>query len=119
MKQHIDAIKKTLATEGLGEKVVGQLKELREWFKANRNEPGYVKMIRWAYEDVENNGDYTFLYLEEDGGKENLDYFIDLLSDYQNKYNKEELQEIRNLMEGIEPEEELEEGNEEAEESAE
>jgi hypothetical protein len=104
MKQHIDAIKKTLATEGIGEKVVAQLKELREYFKANLNEPGYVKMIRMAYENIEETSDYTFLYLEEEDGKANLEYLVDLLSDYQNKYNKEELQEVRNLMEGIVPE---------------
>jgi hypothetical protein len=109
MDKYIDAIKKTLATEGIGETVITQLKELREWFKTNLNEPGYVKMIRLAYEDIEGNGDYTYLFLEESNGKENLEYFIDLLSDYQNKYNKEELQEIRNLMEGIVPEEEEEE----------
>ncbi len=104
MKQHIDAIKKTLATEGIGEKVVAQLKELREYFKANLNEPGYVKIIRMAYENIEETNDYTFLYLEEEDGKVNLDYLVDLLSDYQNKYNKEELMEVRNLMEGIVPE---------------
>jgi hypothetical protein len=49
------------------------------------------------------------LYLEEDGGKENLEYLVDLLGDHSNKYNREELQEIRNLMEGIVPEEEEEE----------
>jgi hypothetical protein len=109
MKQHIDAIKKTLAVEGIGAKVIDQLKELREWFKANREEPGYVKMIRLAYENIEENNDYTFLYLEEEDGKGNLEYLIDLLADYDNKYNKEELQDIKNLMLGIEPEEEEEE----------
>lgn len=114
MKQHIDAIKKTIASEGIGAKVVSQLKELREWFKANLNEPGYVKMIRLAYENIEENDDYTFLYLEEEDGKANLEYLVDLLSDYNNKYNKEELQDIKNLMLGIEPEEEEgEEGQEE------
>jgi heterodisulfide reductase subunit A-like polyferredoxin len=94
MKQQIDAIKKTLATEGFGDKIIGQLKDLREWFKANRNEPGYVKMIRLAYENIEENNDYTFIYLEEEDD---------------NKYNKEELQDIKNLMLGIEPTEETEE----------
>ncbi len=108
MNKHIETIKKTLAKEGVGEKVVAQLKELREWFKTNLNEPGYVKMIRLAYEDIEANGDYTFLYLEDGDGKTNLEYFLDLLAEYQNKYNKEELQEVRNLMEGIVPEPEEE-----------
>jgi hypothetical protein len=108
MKVHLDKIKKTLATEGVGATVVGQLKELREYVKANLNEPGYVKMIRLAYESIEEKGDYTFLYLQDDDGKANLDYFIDLLSDYTNKYNREELQDIKNLMEGIVPEEDEE-----------
>lgn len=112
MKQQIDAIKKTLAAEGINAKVVSQLKDLREWFKSNLNEPGYVKMIRLAYENIEENDDYTFLYLEEENGKANLEYLIDLLSDYNNKYNKEELQDIKNLMLGIEPEEEEEEETE-------
>ena len=102
MKQQIDAIKKTLATEGFGDKIIGQ-------FKANRNEPGYVKMIRLAYENIEENNDYTFIYLEEEDGKANFDYLMDLLGDYDNKYNKEELQDIKNLMLGIEPTEETEE----------
>jgi hypothetical protein len=112
MNKHIDAIKKTLSKEGVGEKVVTQLKELREYFKSNLNEPGYVKMIRMAYENIEENGDYTFAFLEDGDGKTNLEYFVDLLGEYQNKYNKEELQDIRNLMEGIEPEAEEDEQQE-------
>jgi hypothetical protein len=108
MKQQIDAIKKTLETEGFSPKLVEQLKALREWFKANRNEPGYVKMIRLAYENIEEYGDYSYLYLEEEDGVANLSYLLDLLGDYDNKYNKEELQDIKNLMLGIEPEPEVE-----------
>jgi hypothetical protein len=106
MKAHLDNIKKTLATEGIGATVVSQLKELREYVKANLNEPGYVKLIRLAYENIQENGDYTYLFLPDDDGKANLDYLLDLLADHNNKYNREELQEIRNLMEGIVPEEE-------------
>lgn len=110
MKQIIDKIKAELKKDGFNaEAVVALLKELREYFKANLKEPGYVRMIRLAYEDIEENGSYTFLYLEEDGGKENLEYLIDLLADHSNKYNREELQDVRNLMEGIVPEEESEE----------
>ncbi|MFI5220892.1 MAG: hypothetical protein ACHQK8_01100 [Bacteroidia bacterium] len=109
MNKQIEAIKKILAKSGINEKVVEELKALREWFKANLNEPGYVKMIRLAYEDIEANGDYTYLYLEDGDGKTNLEYFLDLLAEHENKYNKEELQEVRNLMEGIVPETEEEE----------
>jgi hypothetical protein len=113
MKQIIDNIKVELNKGDYStDKVIVLLKELREYFKANLKEPGYVRMIRLAYEDLEANNDYTFLYLEEDGGKENLEYLVDLLGDHSNKYNREELQEIRNLMEGIVPEEEEEEETE-------
>jgi hypothetical protein len=105
MKAQVDKIKKTLAAEGVGAKVVTELKAFREYVKAHLNEPGYVKMIRLAYENIEENGDYTFLFLKEDDGKANLDYLLDLFADYNNKYNREELQDVRNLMEGIEPEE--------------
>ena len=102
MKQLIDAIKVTLAKEGFeGEKLVNQLKELRKFFIDNLNQPGYVRMIRLAYENIQVNGNYTFEYTEDDGVA-NLDYLLDLLSDYSNKYNKEELIEYRKMMEGEE-----------------
>lgn len=109
MKQIIDKIKAELNQDGLQtEKLIALLKELREYFKANLKEPGYVRMIRLAYENLEENDDYTFLYLEDSDGKENLAYLVDLLADHGNKYNREELQDIRNLMEGIDPESEEE-----------
>ena len=102
MKQLIDAIKVTLAKEGFeGEKLVNQLKELRKYFIDHLNQPGYVRMIRLAYENIQVNGNYTFEYTEDDGAA-NLDYLLDLLSDYSNKYNKEELIEYRKMMEGEE-----------------
>ncbi|MEI7979873.1 MAG: hypothetical protein WCI53_13580 [Bacteroidota bacterium] len=118
MKQLIDAIKQTLAKDGFdAEKVVAQLKELRQHFIESLNQPGYVRMIRLAYENIEENGSYTFEYTEDDG-KANLDYLLDLLSDFNNKYNKEELIEYRKMMEGEEwtsPDQEWE-GEEEDEE---
>ncbi|MCG9881815.1 MAG: hypothetical protein MH472_14565 [Bacteroidia bacterium] len=110
MKQIIEKIKAELGQDGFDTaKVISLLKELREYFKQNLKEPGYVRMIRLAYENLEENDDYTFLYLEDADGKENLSYLVDLLADHGNKYNREELQDIRNLMEGIEPEPEDEE----------
>jgi hypothetical protein len=113
MKEIIEKLKAACAAKNPNyELVVTLLKELREYFKANLTEPGLVKMIRLAYEDLEANGAYTFLYLEESNAQENLAYFIDLLADYSNKYNREELQDIRNLMEGITPEVEESEAEE-------
>jgi hypothetical protein len=122
MKQLIDAIKVTLAKEGFeGEKLVNQLKELRKYFIDNLNQPGYVRMIRLAYENIQVNGDYTFEYTEDDGVA-NLDYLLDLLSDYSNKYNKEELIEYRKMMEGeewISPDQEWEGEDDDLEEEEE
>jgi len=107
MKEIIEKLKSACAAANPDfNQIVDLLKELREYYKANLNEPGLVKMIRLAFENIEENGTYTFLYLEDGDAKENISYFVDLIADHTNKYNKEELQEIRNLMEGIEEEEE-------------
>ena len=121
MKQLIDAIKKTLSKEGFdSETVVKQLKQLREHLMSEHNQPGYVRMIRLAYENIEENGTYSFEYTE-DGPNANLSYLLDLLADYDNKYNKEELIEYRKMMEGEDwqsPEQEWEGEDEEAEEES-
>jgi len=112
MKEIVAKLKSDLSGASYNsELVIEHLKELREFFKSHLNEPGLVRMIRLAYEDIEANGDYTFLFLEEEDSKANLEYLVDLLADHANKYNREELREIRDLMEGIErtDEEEVEE----------
>ncbi len=117
MKESIEVIKKTIDKEGFeSKKLIKQLKELRQHFIDNLNQPGYVRMIRLAYENIEQNGSYTFEYTEENA-KSNLKYLLDLLLDYDNKYNKEELLEYRKMMEGetwISPDQEWE-GEEEDE----
>ena len=110
MNQIIQSIKKTLAKKDFdAESLVAQLKELREFIKTNLDEPGFVRMVRLAYENIEENGTYTFEYTEGEDPKANLGYLIDLLADYNNKYNREELMEYRKMMEGeewISPEDE-------------
>jgi hypothetical protein len=103
MNQIIQSIKKTLAKKDFdAESLVTQLKELREFIKTNLDEPGFVRMVRLAYENIEENGTYTFEYTEGEDPKANLGYLIDLLADYNNKYNREELLEYRKMMEGEE-----------------
>lgn len=103
MNQIIQSIKKTLAKKDFdAESLVAQLKELREFIKTNLDEPGFVRMVRLAYENIEENGTYTFEYTEGEDPKANLGYLIDLLADYNNKYNREELMEYRKMMEGEE-----------------
>jgi hypothetical protein len=103
MNQIIQSIKKTLAKKDFdAESLVAQLKELREFIKTNLDEPGFVRMVRLAYENIEENGTYTFEYTEGEDPKANLGYLIDLLADYNNKYNREELLEYRKMMEGEE-----------------
>jgi hypothetical protein len=103
MNQIIQSIKKTIAQKDFdAESLVTQLKELREFIKTNLDEPGFVRMVRLAYENIEENGTYTFEYTEGEDPKANLGYLIDLLGDYNNKYNREELMEYRKMMEGEE-----------------
>jgi len=105
MKEIIAKLKQTIEKKGFeGGTLVQQLKDLREYIKGNLHEPGYVKMIRLIYENIEENGTLTFDYLRGDTPEANLNYFLDLMADYNNKYNREELQEVRNLLEGLEVE---------------
>lgn len=117
MNSAFEKIYRALDADGFNsESIVTELKSLREYFIQNLNEPGYVRMIRLAYEDIEANDSYTFEYTEGEDPKANLRYLIDLLADYNNKYNREELIEYRHMMEGedwISPEQEWEEEEEE------
>jgi hypothetical protein len=80
MNQIIQSIKKTIAKKDFdAESLVAQLKELREFIKTNLDEPGFVRMVRLAYENIEENGTYTFEYTEGEDPKANLGYLIDLL----------------------------------------
>lgn len=75
-------------------KAVEKLKELRERYK-ELQQPFLVKTCRLAYEHIERNEDFTADLLEERAADDtpSFEYFLTLMADISNKYNKEELEE--------------------------
>lgn len=74
---------------------IEKMKKLREEFKALKL-PTVVKGIRLVYEYLESNENLDGLsYWEEEEidleGENSVNYFLDLLNNPENKYNKEEL----------------------------
>jgi hypothetical protein len=82
-----------------GGHVVEALKKLREVYKLS-GDPTLTKVCRLAYEHIEENGDFTVDLLEEReaGDKPSFAYFLDLLKDADNKFNREEIQEYKQLL---------------------
>jgi hypothetical protein len=80
-------------------KIIGLMKEIRDIVKAV-GDPLVVKTLRLVYENIEKNGELSMQYLEDEEDLNNLEYFVDLLKDTTNKYNREELEEIMGLLAG-------------------
>lgn len=81
-------------------RIVTLMKEIREIVKSV-GDPLVVKTIRLAYENIETNGELNIQYLEDQEDLNNLEYFVDLLKDAQNKYNREEIEDIMNTLLGL------------------
>lgn len=82
------------------DKLVKLLMELREVAKAN-NDPLVVKLLRMVAEYLQANesfeiGDRFEEPLPDD--ESNLAYFIQLVADSENKFNREELQEFKAVL---------------------
>ena len=95
----IEDIKKNVEKNGFDpEKVVDQLKDLREMAKEEQD-PLLVKAIRLTYEYIEEKGTFNVSFLEETEGQYgNFFYFLDLVRQSDNKYNREELQELSSVL---------------------
>ena len=82
------------------DKVAEQLLELRETVKAE-GDPLVVKLLRMAAEHLKNNGSFELSDKFEEplpDDVSNLEYFIQLIAESQNKFNREELQEFKAVL---------------------
>lgn len=97
-EKKISELRKLVSYEELDTpRIVSLMKEIREIVKAI-GDPLVVKTLRLAYENIEANGTFTVQYLEDEEDLNNLEYFVDLLKDTQNKYNREEIEEFMNQL---------------------
>jgi hypothetical protein len=99
--KELDKVKEVYASKGFeGEGVSDALMQLREVFKA-QGDPTLTKVCRLAAEHISENQGFA-IELEEEEGEENempsFDYFLSLLQDPQNKFNREEIQEYKRLL---------------------
>jgi hypothetical protein len=70
--------------------VVAKMQELRNLF-IEQEQPTIVKSIRLVYEYAEAFGGFSIETWEEDGGLSSFEYYLGLLENCHNKYNREEV----------------------------
>lgn len=112
-KDIIQNIIKEVESNGLsGETLVSQLQELRT-FAQKDQDPLSIKVIRLAYQYLEENEAFDLIvteeeYVDDEGNviqpetpemsdEENLINFVSLLKNTENEYNREDLQAYRDL----------------------
>ena len=102
----IDTLLVAIETNGVNDKLIDDLKNLREW-ALKEEDPLVTKVIRLSYEYIAENGcfdvavakdedeDGNDFYLEPGTSEENLSYLLSLLKKNENEYNREEIKDFR------------------------
>ena len=75
---------------------INDLKELRNYF-IEIKDPMVTKVLRLAYEHLENHGNFEIEIedFDPEAGQSVFEYLMELVGNYDNKYNREELQEFK------------------------
>jgi hypothetical protein len=93
-----DKIARNYAKDNAGkEQTINDLKTLRNYF-IEAKDPMLTKITRLAYEHLENHGSFDDIEIEDfepDEEQGTFEYFMELIMNYDNNYNREELREIR------------------------
>jgi hypothetical protein len=95
-----DSIASEYAKNGASEKVINDLKTLRGYF-IEVKDPKVTKLIRLVYENFENGGEFDFAvedFNEEEAEMSSFEYLMQLITAYDNQYNREELEEYKQLL---------------------
>lgn len=102
----IDKLLKAIEKNGVNEKLIDDLKKLREW-ALKEEDPLVTKVIRLSYEYIEENECFDIsvakdedeegeeFYLEPGTDEENFSYLLNLLKNNENEYNREEIKDYR------------------------
>jgi hypothetical protein len=94
----VEKIKDAFANDnGFSNNVVSAMQELRSLF-IEQEQPTLVKSIRLVYEYAEAFGNFSIDAWEEEGGLGSFDYYLGLLENSNNKYNKEEIKALNNYL---------------------
>ena len=89
------------AKEFNAEEIVEKLKELRELAKEEKD-PTVVKILRLAYEYIEQNGNFDIGHIDEEEGLDmsEFQYLMELIIHIDREVNRQEVREIRDLLIG-------------------
>ena len=92
------------------EEMIGLMKDLRALY-VSLSQPTIVKSIRLVYEHIQENGSFSIgTWEEEDDQVSSFEYFLDLLRNPTNKYNRDEIKELNlYLKQGPQPQEDVKE----------
>lgn len=102
----IDKLLKAIEKNGVNDKLIDDLKELREW-ALKEEDPLVTKVIRLSYEYIDENECFDIsvakdedeegneFYLEPGSDEENFSYLLNLLKKNENEYNREEIKDYR------------------------
>lgn len=98
---HIKSIKKTYtaAKQQITAPVVEEMKALREVF-IELQHPTLVKSVRLVYEYAAEFGEFSIAPWEEDADANSFEYYLELLENPFNKYNREEIKELNIFLKG-------------------
>ncbi|HLP12611.1 MAG TPA: hypothetical protein VK177_11815 [Flavobacteriales bacterium] len=92
-----DKIAKNFAKDNAAkDQTIADLKTLRNYF-IDIKDPMLTKITRLAYEYIEQHGTFEVEIedFEPDEEQSTFEYFMELVMNYDNNYNREELQEIK------------------------
>jgi hypothetical protein len=94
-----DEITANYTQDASKEKTVEQLKEVRNYFKEIKD-PIITKVVRLVYEHLEANSsfDIEFDEMEFDNEADRFKYFVQLVKQYDNPLNKEELTSLKDQL---------------------
>jgi Rad3-related DNA helicase len=78
--------------------LVPAMKQLRE-FALKEEDPLITRALRLGYQHLEENDGFHLAFIEEaETQEENLSYFLELMLRAENKYNRDELREMTNML---------------------
>lgn len=95
-----DSIANDYAKNGMTDKTIADLKTLRNFF-IEVKDPKVTRILRLVYELFEDGGEFDFQledFNEEEAGMSSFEYLMQLITAYDNQYNREELEEYKQLL---------------------
>lgn len=96
----IEAIRTEIKKDGIDvDKLVKELRDIREIVKDMDQYPLVVRALRLVADYIDANSTFDIHFLEDsEDPAENLDYYLQLLEQPENEYNRDELKELTDVL---------------------